>query len=122
MSYFLVPPNFLQQTVAGWKCESFSNSSRWLMNSEFLLHTICFLLPYSLVLLDEEFEANLYFILIQILAPSKFYQIFQYNLKSIWSKSTLKEEVWICPIIQWLFNNGKAGWRCGQFGQVLEYL
>lgn len=53
-----------------------------------------FILPYSLLLLDKEFQANLYFMSIQALEPWKVYQIFQSNLNQFENKSVLRAKSW----------------------------
>lgn len=91
------------------------------MNSESLLYLICFSLPYSLVLLDKEFEANLDFILIQILAPSKFYQIFQSNLKSIWGQVYIERASLDLPSNSVVVHQWKGKLKM-QFVQIQEYI
>lgn len=82
----LLCSHFWQQPVALWKCVAFWQFARVAdvlrilavphLFFHYLVHWFCW----------TKFEANLYFILIQILAPSKFYQIFQSNLKAIWGQ------------------------------------
>lgn len=58
-----------------------------------------FILPYSLLLLDKEFQANLYFMSIQALEPWKVYQIFQSNLNQFENKSALRAKSWPCQLL-----------------------
>lgn len=58
-----------------------------------------FILPYSLLLLDKEFQANLYLMSIQALEPWKVYQIFQSNLNQFENKSALRAKSWPCQLL-----------------------
>lgn len=71
---------------------AFHQDGWWAQHSSSPYMVWSFLLPYSLVLLDEEFEASINIILIQVVAPSKFYQVFQSNLKSIWGQIYTESE------------------------------
>lgn len=57
-----------------------------------------FILPYSMLLLDKEFQANLYHMSIQGLEPWKVYQIFQSNLSQFENKSALRAKSWPCQL------------------------
>lgn len=58
-----------------------------------------FILPYSLLLLDKEFQANLYLMSIQALEPWKVYPIFQSNLNQFENKSALRAKSWPCQLL-----------------------
>lgn len=69
-----------------------------------------FILPYSLLLLDKEFQANLYLMSIQALEPWKVYHIFQSNLNQFENKSALRAKSWPCQLLD-IFQQWKGKMR-----------